>query len=551
VAEVAAGRAAADLLITGGRVVDVVGGAIRDDWSVAVAGRRIATVGPERPSAREVLDVGGRLVLPGLIEPHAHLGRVGLLETGRLQVLAGVTTTVLETTEIGYAGGLPAVQAMIVEARLAPGRLLLTISPVIGLDTEHELALGPPDAWIPLLDEPGVVGAGEAYWADLVRGHPRSLALAAAARARGLAVEGHGAGARPDALLAMLAAGVGSDHEPITAEEVLTRLRLGMYVYLRQGVTRQDLPALSRLWTEYRVPLDRVAFTTDGVDPAHAIAARSLNSVVGSAITAGLPLVTAVRSATLVPARRFGLDPWLGALTPYALADVAVFDDERLERPWRVLCEGMGPPAPRPSTLPAWLQDMVRVGELDTGLFAPVAPGSYRAMQVRPEAPMVTREVESDGRDALLAVAIDRLGSGRAFRGLYVGSGIAGGAVASTTGSESVALLVLGDDPADMRRAVENVVAMQGGVSVVSGGQERARWRATLAGQLSTAPAASVARDVHAVNAALRALGCALPDPLIAIDFLTSPAIPHLRICASGYVRLKDGARLGLARASS
>jgi len=189
---------------------------------------------------------------------------------------------------------------------------------------------------------------------------------------------------------------------------------------------------------------------------------------------------------------------------------------------------------------------MVRVGELDTGLFAPVAPGSYRAMQVRPEAPMVTREVESDGRDALLAVAIDRLGSGRAFRGLYVGSGIAGGAVASTTGSESVALLVLGDDPTDMRRAVENVVAMQGGVSVVSGGQERARWRATLAGQLSTAPAEAVARDVHAVNAALRALGCALPDPLIAIDFLTSPAIPHLRICASGYVRLKDGARLGL-----
>src|SRR5207248_6123326 len=221
----------------GGRVVDVVGGAVRDGWAVAIAGRRVAAVGPEPREAREVVDVEGRLVLPGLIEPHAHLGRVGLLETGRLQALAGVTTTVLETTEIGYAGGLPAVQAMIAEARRAPGRLLLTVSPVIGLDPEHELALGAPDAWISLLDQPGVVGAGEAYWADLVRGHPRSLALAAAARARNLAVEGHGAGARPAALLAMLAAGAGSDHEPISAEDVLARLRLGMYVYLRHGVT--------------------------------------------------------------------------------------------------------------------------------------------------------------------------------------------------------------------------------------------------------------------------------------------------------------------------
>src|SRR5205823_12568041 len=100
---------------------------------------------------------------------------------------------------------------------------------------------------------------------------------------------------------------------------------------------------------------------TSCFDPAGAAASRSLNWMLGTAIASGLPLVTAVRSATLVPARRFGLDPWLGALAPYALADIAVFDDERLDRPWLVLCEGARPLDPGPGTLPEWLHDMVRV----------------------------------------------------------------------------------------------------------------------------------------------------------------------------------------------
>ncbi|WP_327003601.1 amidohydrolase/deacetylase family metallohydrolase [Dactylosporangium sp. NBC_01737] len=62
-----------DLLLTGGEVLDPAGRSGRLD--VAVHGGRIAAVGPDLPrdGAREVLDVRGRLVTPGLIDLHTHV----------------------------------------------------------------------------------------------------------------------------------------------------------------------------------------------------------------------------------------------------------------------------------------------------------------------------------------------------------------------------------------------------------------------------------------------------------------------------------------------
>jgi len=60
------------------------------------------------------------------------------------------------------------------------------------------------------------------------------------------------------------------------------------------------------------------------------------------------------------------------------------------------------------------------------------------------------------------------------------------------------------------------------------------------------ASAAEVVSRVTAVNGALAALGCDWPNPLLSIEALTTGVIPHLRLWAEGYVRLKDGTRLGL-----
>src|SRR5207302_7215072 len=101
---------------------------------------------------------------------------------------------------------------------------------------------------------------------DLLRGHERTELLVAAALERGLAVEGHGAGARLPALNAQAAWGVGDDHEGISAADLAARLRLGLRAFARQGATRQDIDAYTELWRDGGPSLRRLSLVTDGVD---------------------------------------------------------------------------------------------------------------------------------------------------------------------------------------------------------------------------------------------------------------------------------------------
>ncbi|GLK66954.1 amidohydrolase/deacetylase family metallohydrolase [Hansschlegelia plantiphila] len=88
-----------DLLLKGGRVMCPASGidAVRD---VAVKGGKVAAIEEAilPSSAREVIDVSGKLVLPGLIDTHGHVyqyvtGRFGL-DPDMVGVRSGVTTVV-------------------------------------------------------------------------------------------------------------------------------------------------------------------------------------------------------------------------------------------------------------------------------------------------------------------------------------------------------------------------------------------------------------------------------------------------------------------------
>src|SRR5690348_12822078 len=90
----------ATILIKSGRVIDPATGADHSA-DVAIDGPRIAAIGPSLSStgADHVIDARGRLVTPGLIDPHVHLREPGqehkeTLATGSAAAVAGGFTTI-------------------------------------------------------------------------------------------------------------------------------------------------------------------------------------------------------------------------------------------------------------------------------------------------------------------------------------------------------------------------------------------------------------------------------------------------------------------------
>lgn len=547
--DVATGAAEADLVLTGGALVNVFTEEVQEGWGLAVAGGRVAFAGPDPDVAAragdrtERIDLDGDLLAPGLLEGHTHLTRIHLGDMADLQIRAGVTTTVIESLELAVVTGLDGVLALLEAAETTAGRLLFTVSGLVVGDRVRDAELDRDD-WPSLLDHPRIVGVGEVYWSDLLRGHGRCQALIDAALERGLPVEGHGAGARLAALNALAASGVGADHEGIGPEDVLTRRRLGLQTQLRHGATRQDLPAISALWRDGRFDAAGLSFVTDGVEPDLAAKADSLNWVVEQAIELGLPPARAIRMASHNAAERFGLGRWLGGLGPGMLADLVVLPRAGGFRPRLVLVGGRRPVPSGPPEYPAWMLDMVRLNGLAPELLAHPGRGRWRA--IRQVAPVVTREVESDGSEALVCAVVDRLGGARGFRGLLEGFGLRGGGAAISSAWESPGMIVAGDRPDDMAIAARRVRDLRGGAAVVAGGRVLAEWAAPVAGLYSTAPYERVVDEVAAVNGALAGLGVPWPNPILTLETLTTAAIPFLRIWAGGYHRVRDGAHVGL-----
>ncbi|MCE9531750.1 MAG: amidohydrolase family protein, partial [Planctomycetes bacterium] len=112
--QVALGQEPADLVLKGGQIVNVFTQRI-EPANVAIVDGWIAAVGPYDWKARETIDISGRFVLPGFIDPHMHLESTLLTpaELARLIVPLGTTAIISDSHEIGNVLGIPGIDMLL------------------------------------------------------------------------------------------------------------------------------------------------------------------------------------------------------------------------------------------------------------------------------------------------------------------------------------------------------------------------------------------------------------------------------------------------------
>jgi adenine deaminase len=548
--EVARGDEPADLLLKNAKVVNVFTGRIQETH-VAVFDSRIVGLGEYR--AREVINLQGRYLCPGLIDAHVHIesAMVPPNEFARAVVPRGPTTVVADPHEIANVLGLEGIRYMLDMAKYNPLSVYV-MAPSCVPSTDMETT-GAALYWYDLQTlqhEPYVLGLGEMMnYPGVVNGVPDVLDKLRAFQGR--VKDGHAPGLAGKGLMAYAAANIGSDHECITPEEALQRLELGMFVFLREATTARNLRDLLPIVDEHTSR--RLCFCTDDRVPADLMDEGHIDYMVRVAIAEGVDPITAIRMATLNPSEYFHLHD-RGAIAPARRADLVAFSDlqaPRAEMVFRdgklVAQDGQVIPWDRPRPAPV-VRSSMNVDLANTHLRIEANGRRVRCIGIIPdqvvtehlilEMPNRDGEIMTEPEQDVLKIAVieRHLATGNVGLGFVKGMGLGKGAIASTVAHDHHNIVVTGADDESMMTAVQATVAIRGGMTVAYGDTVLAQLPLPIAGLMSDQPIETVRQQMDEVLAAARQLGSPLRDPFMTLGFLALPVIPSLKLTDRGLV---------------
>ena len=551
----ARGDVESDLVLKGGRLVDVLAGEIYEA-DVAILDGIVVGVG-DGYVGRQELDCRDRWISPAFIDGHMHVesSLVTLPEFARAVLPRGTVTVVLDPHEIANVHGLEGIRYILDSRRGLPLRAFVMASscvPATHMETAGaELGV---DELMELLDEDGVLGLAEVMnFPGVVHGDPVVLAKLEAARKRGVPIDGHSPGLRGTGLNAYAVAGPGSDHECTTLEEAREKLRRGLRLMIREASTARDLETLLPIVTPENER--RCCFVTDDRHPSDLLTEGHIDHAVRKAIGLGLDSVTAYRMASINTAEWFGLDRLgYGAIAPGRKADILILDDLEAVSVEQVFVDGrlfahsgeltVKLPAAQTTLPPSVHVDMDRF----TGFAIPASGEDIRVIEVIP-GQIVTghgtaRASRRDGlavsdpdRDMCKIAVVERHGRrGTVGLGFVRGFGLRSGAIASSVGHDSHNIVVAGVDDDSMERALREVVRLGGGLVVASGEDILASLALPIAGLMSDRSLQEVRTALDRLHDAYHDLGGTLEDAFMSLSFLALPVIPALKITDLGLV---------------
>lgn len=520
----ARGDAPFDVLITGGTLVDVVTGEFRAA-DIGIVGALIASVHERasRSDAARIIDAANAFVSPGLIDTHMHIesSMVTPADYAAAVVARGVTTIVWDPHEFGNVHGVEGVRWASKAIENLPLRAILLAPSCVPSAPGLERGGADFDATIlaDILSWPQVGGVAEIMnMRGVIERDPRMGGIVQAGLAAGKLVCGHARGLKDADLNAFMAAGVSSDHELVSGEDLMEKLRAGLTIELR-GSHDHLLPEFVAALNALGHLPQTVTLCTDDVFPDDLLKGGGLDDVVRRLVRYGLRPEWALRAATLNAAQRLGRAD-LGLIAAGRRADIVIFEDlsgfaaRQVIANGRAVAEGGRMLVEVPACDATALEGSMKLPLREPNDFRVTSEGTKIRLATI-DRPRFTQwgEAEAEVKDgfvvppegATMISVTHRHGMAEPVTrtGFLTGWGNWNGAFATTVSHDSHNLTVFGGNAEDMTLAANAVIKAGGGMAVASEGRVTALLQLPLSGLVSDAPLEDVAKAFEELREAV------------------------------------------------
>ncbi len=564
---VAMGKKDATIILKNGMLVNIYTREI-SQTEIAIYKDRIAYVGPDASHTcgkkTIVYDLEQKFITPGFADPHIHIDHfISPAELAKKSLLCGVTSLFSDPIDIVSVGGYKGLQEFVKNTSNLPIRFFHVVPG--GLPVDRKFSHGrflTESQEKSAVKIPDILGLGEVFsWTKVTQRDAKTMKTISHMLDDGCIINGHTAGATDKKLNAYVSSGIISCHEPINFDQVLERLRLGMWIMIREGSIRRDIDQIVPYLLGNNTYVDRLMFCSDGVDPIDIQKYGHIDHCIRKSVMLGMNLIDAFRMATKNCFDYYNMGKDLGGIAPGKLADILIFDDLLTLKPTKVFVGGKllvddGKIITKIKTpiVPQWLKNTVRKRKFLPSDFVVKSKSSTADVNVINMSTEIITELQTDSlpvhdqnvvasldKDIWKVAAFDRIfGTSKHTVGFLKTFGADIGAFASTWSFHENDLIIIGSNESDMAIAANTLVKSNGGMTVIKNGKVLSLMPLQMGGIISTDPFDKVRDNFVKLNSSLVDNGCKFDKPHLMPLFLPFLALPNVRILHGGIVDVKN-----------
>jgi adenine deaminase len=543
------------MIIRNAKIVNVFTKQI-SEGSLVIEGKWIKAILPQDAdfADTDVFDAKECYVLPGLIDSHAHIEMSYLSARSFAKAVLpfGTTGAILDAHDMMNALGTEGLRLIVDELKTTKLKGYWMAPPCVPSSPAFEDAFGKAtlDTVKYCVEKLGMMGIAETMDYDrVIEDEPELLKILDWARGKGLFIDGHAPELSDSRLQRYLAMGPMSDHECVTADEMLEKYALGVHVMLRKGSLTEPLELHNVL---KNIPdTSRVLLCTDGsISPRDLVDKGYMNFALAALVKDGFDPMTAVCMATINVARAYRLDR-VGAIAPGYHADLCIVSDLKDFKVLDTFVDG----------------ERITLDNCFTGDFSyPEFACRIQRELIKPQAFEFVIKFEQclanvlhviDGtlatdirqvvyrpsmKEIVKVSVIDRYRkNGSLSLGLLSGFGEFHGAFAGSIAQDTQNIIVVGDNSPDMALAVNHIIANNGGIAVVENGKIIEFAALPIAGIMSETSAENMKVLLTRVTEQAKKQGCTVTNPVFTISLqIPLAVIPKGAITNRGLLDVEE-----------